>query len=401
MTTEFLIIGGGIVGLAVAYEIQRTITASVVTVVEKETDVALHQSGRNSGVIHSGVYYKPGSLKATNCIHGRNMLVEFCKEHDLDFDITGKIIVATRQSEIAQLDMIIQRGIANGVPLKQLSSEEVKEIEPHVSCLRGIQVESTGITDYAKVARKLAQLIISNGGQVKRSFNVTKIQSSSSVHTAISNNDDAISARYIVNCAGLASDRIARFMGIDPGLRIIPFKGEYYVLNKDKAYLCNSLIYPVPDPNFPFLGVHLTRMIDGAVECGPNAVLAFAREGYKKNAFSYHDTAETLCYSGFQKLAARYWMTGLSEMYRSISKRAFTKAIQVLVPEISVNDLTPAPAGIRAQAVLANGLLVDDFFIKESERAIHVLNAPSPAATSCLSIAKYVVKKMIGLGFTS
>jgi L-2-hydroxyglutarate oxidase len=388
------IIGGGIVGLATAWRILNRFPNHRITVLEKEPSVAQHQTGRNSGVIHSGIYYKPGSLKAINCCTGKDALINFCHDHGINFKITGKVIVATREEERKQLHILHERGRANGVPVDIVDRETLLKIEPHVAGIEGLHVKSTGIIDYRSVAQKLSDLLSQSGHQVLTDFKVTRIQVKPNETMISAGNGDSVVADLVVNCAGLACDRIALLMGDDPGMRIIPFRGEYFQLNPNKSYLCQTLIYPVPNPAFPFLGVHLTKMIDGSVECGPNAVLAFAREGYFKTQFSLRDMSETFSYPGFQRLATRYWKTGLAEMYRSLSKSAFTRALQRLVPEIQSQDLTPAPAGIRAQAVLANGDLMDDFLIKETASAIHVLNAPSPAATSCLSIGEHITERI-------
>ena len=394
MNKRIIVIGGGIVGLATAWRIKNSYPECELTVLEKETSVAQHQTGRNSGVIHSGIYYKPGSLKALNCTQGKDALITFCEQHKIPYQITGKVIIATKEQELSQLEVLLERGKANGVPVRRVTRDELLTIEPHVAGLAGLHVASTGIVSYTAVAEKLASLLNESNARVVTGFKVTSVTLRNGETEIVAHNKNSLVADLVVNCAGLACDRIALMMGTEPGLRIIPFRGEYFQLNQEKAYLCRTLIYPVPDPSFPFLGVHLTKMIDGSVECGPNAVLAFAREGYFKSDFSCSDMAEVLSYPGFQRLALRYWKTGLSEMYRSLSKPAFTRALKRLVPEIETQDLTPAPAGIRAQAVLASGALVDDFFIKESVNAVHVLNAPSPAATSCLSIGQHIVERI-------
>jgi L-2-hydroxyglutarate oxidase len=388
MTTPYdiAVVGAGIVGLASAFRILEQFDARVI-VLEAEGDVARHQTGHNSGVIHSGLYYKPGSLKATNCIRGYSMLLDFCRAHDIKHEICGKVVVATREDELGALETLEQRGRANGLEgVQRITSAEIKEREPHCAGIAGLRVPQTGIIDYKEVAIKLASLIRGMGGEVKTEHRLTGIRRAEGLILLATANGEEIVARQLINCAGLQSDRIARLAGVDPKVMIVPFRGEYYELKPHQHRLVRNLIYPVPDPRFPFLGVHFTRMIHGGVEAGPNAVLAFRREGYTRTAFSLRDAASMMRYRGFWKMAGRYWKTGAGEFHRSFSKSAFVKALQRLLPEIREDDLVPGGAGVRAQALAADGSLVDDFRIERAERMIHVLNAPSPAATSSLSI---------------
>jgi len=388
---DIIIIGGGAVGLATALRILHKDPACKVLVIEKETVVGRHQTGNNSNVIHSGIYYKPGSLKARNCIRGYNMLLDFCRENEIEFDICGKIIVATDTNELPELDKIYDRGQQNGLTgLKRLNSTaELKEYEPHVAGIAGIHVPQTGIVDYAKVAAKYADVIQQMGGTIRLGEKVQAIRNSANQVEVITQ-AGTYTGKLVVNCAGLYSDKIAALTGGKVDVRIIPFRGEYYKLKKEKESLVRTLIYPVPDPSFPFLGVHFTTMPGGGVECGPNAVLAFRREGYKKSDVNLSEFAETLAWPGFRKIVSKYWRTGMGEMYRSYSKAAFTKALQKLMPELREEDLIPGGAGVRAQACNRDGALVDDFLILEEKQAINICNAPSPAATSSLSIGETV-----------
>lgn len=390
MKRDIIVIGGGIVGLATALNLLNNDPKRTVTVLEKEEEIARHQTGNNSGVIHSGLYYKPGSLKAKNCLHGYNLLLEFCNTHEIPYDLCGKIVVATEEKELPLLNTLYDRGQQNGLrDFRMLNAEQLKEYEPHVAGLAGFFVPQTGIVDYRKVAAKYADLIREKGGEVKLGEKVTSITSSSG-HVTIVTEKGSHEASLVINCAGLYSDKIAKLTAPDIDVKIIPFRGEYYKLRKDREYLVKNLIYPVPDPNFPFLGVHFTRMMRGGVEAGPNAVLAFRREGYKKSDINLGELTETLAWPGFQKVAGKYWRTGLGEMYRSFSKAAFTKALQKLIPEIKEEDLVEGGAGVRAQACDRTGGLVDDFLIIEKPQVINVCNAPSPAATSSLAIGETV-----------
>lgn len=387
-----IIIGAGIVGLATAYQFQRTHPGTPVVVLEKEPVVAAHQTGRNSGVIHSGIYYKPGSLKATNCRRGKAMLEDFCREHGVPFDICGKVIVAIREDELPGLDRILQRGRANGVACEPIGPERLRELEPHTAGIAAIRVPEAGIIDYAEVCRTLVRCIERGGGEVITGARVVGIDTSDdgcTVETTTGEHRGGL----VIACAGLQSDRIAALSapeGEPVPAHIIPFRGEYYELAPEAHRLCNALIYPVPDPRFPFLGVHFTRMIAGGVECGPNAVLALAREGYSWADIEPDDLAETLGYPGFWRMISHHWRMGLGEMHRSLVKGAFVRALQRLVPAITADALTRVPAGVRAQAIGPDGGLLDDFVIRRRGRVIDVINAPSPAATSALAIGERI-----------
>lgn len=390
MKYDIVIVGGGIVGLATAFRTLQHDPSKKVLVLEKESGPAAHQTGHNSGVIHSGIYYKPGSLKALNCINGYRQLIEFCDTYGIPYDLCGKIIVATLDHELPQLDKLYQRGQENGLQgMKRLSAGELKEYEPHVAGMAGIFVPQTGIISYRQVSVKLASLIGEMGGEIRYNTRVTGLVEREGAQWVVTEHD-TLETRLVVNCAGLYSDKVAAMGRGDVDVRVIPFRGEYYMLKDEKKKLVRNLIYPVPDPNFPFLGVHFTRMIDGKVEAGPNAVFAFKREAYNKTDFDWAEVTEALTWPGFQKVAMKYWQTGLGEYYRSFSKAAFTKALQRLIPEVQEDDLVPAGAGVRAQACDRTGGLLDDFMILEDTRCIHVCNAPSPAATSSLSIGKTI-----------
>ncbi|QOI98028.1 MAG: L-2-hydroxyglutarate oxidase [Flammeovirgaceae bacterium] len=395
MQSDVIIIGGGIVGLATAYQILRNNPRLKLTLIEKESEVARHQTGNNSGVIHSGIYYKPGSLKATNCITGYNQLLQFCDQYGVRYELCGKIIVATAGAEIPLLKNLFNRGIENGLTgLRMLGKEELKEYEPHVNGLAGIHVPQTGIIDYKEVALMYSKLIQQAEGKLLFNEKVIDLQPGDN-KVIVASNRQTYSAKLVVNCAGLYSDKIANLTVQKLNVKIIPFRGEYYKLRKEKEYLVRNLIYPVPDPNFPFLGVHFTRMIKGGVEAGPNAVLAFKREGYRKSDVNMRELMESLTWPGFQKVAWKYWRTGMGEMYRSFSKAAFTKALQKLLPEIQQADLIDGGAGVRAQACNRTGGLVDDFLILEDRHVINVCNAPSPAATSSLAIGQTITEKVL------
>ena len=386
MKKDIIIIGGGIVGLATGLKLAIKSPRLNILVLEKENRVAPHQTGNNSGVIHSGIYYKPGSMKALNCRDGYEQLIRFCDEENIPYEICGKVIVATSKAELPTLDMLYERGKENGLKgLQMLSPEELHEVEPHVSGIKGIRVPQTGIIDFTDVTKKLADKILERGGKLKLGAKVTGIRRQKA-NTVVETTQGPYETSLVVNCAGLYSDKIAAMTQKKVDVRIIPFRGEYYKISKQKEYLVNNLIYPVPDPGFPFLGVHFTRMIKGGIEAGPNAVLAFAREGYSKSKINPGELLESLTWPGFIKIAGKYWKTGFGEMYRSFSKSAFTKALQRLMPEITGDDLIPGGAGIRAQACDRRGGLLDDFSIIENDIAINVLNAPSPAATSSLAI---------------
>ena len=389
MEFDIVIIGGGIVGLATGLKLKESSAALKVAVLEKESDLARHQTGNNSGVIHSGLYYKPGSLKAVNCIRGYHELIHFCQEENIPFELTGKVVVATRKEQIPLLDTLLDRGIANGLSgTKAISLDELKEYEPHCAGVAAIHVPQTGIVDYKTVALAYAGKFKRLGGEIFTGCKVTAGAQRNNLYYTQTTQGEFIS-KLIINCAGLYSDKVADMNSeVSSDIKIIPFRGEYYKLKPEKEYLVKNLIYPVPDPNFPFLGVHFTRMMKGGVEAGPNAVLAFKREGYKMTDINLKELAESLAWPGFQKVALKYWKTGFGEMYRSFSKKAFTKALQELLPELQEDDLIEGGAGVRAQACDRTGGLVDDFSITENKIAINVLNAPSPAATSSLSIGK-------------
>lgn len=364
-----------------------------ILVLEKESDVAQHQTGRNSGVIHSGIYYKPGSFKAQFARQGSRSMVEFCQQHRIPHEICGKVIVATREDELPLLENLLQRGLQNGLDVTRITPEQVREVEPHVRCLAGIRVPNTGIVNYHAVSLKLAELIKSQGGLVEFNARVEKITSNGQghvLHTA----RGPFETRFLINCAGLHSDRVAHLGGVEPGAKIVPFRGEYYELVPERRHLVKTLIYPVPNPAFPFLGVHFTRMIDGSVHAGPNAVLAFRREGYHKTDFSLRDFLETMSFAGFWKLAQKNLGEGMKEMHRSFSKAAFLRSLQQLIPEVRSRDIVPTHAGVRAQALRNDGQLVDDFLILPGRNSLHVCNAPSPAATAALEIGKAIVEQL-------
>jgi len=394
-----IIVGGGIVGLAVGLEITQRFPRLRLLLLEKEDRVGRHQSGHNSGVIHSGVYYKPGSLKAKLCVTGAAAMVEFCCEHGIPYQVCGKVIVATHEEEFPRLEELRRRGEVNGLTgLRSIGPEELREIEPQVSGLRALVVPSTGITDYAAVCNKYAKIITDRGETILTSAEVKGIQRHGDEITVETSRGD-FSAKSLINCAGLFSDRIARIAGDDPQVMIVPFRGEYYDLIPERSALVRSLIYPVPDPRFPFLGVHFTRRISGTVDAGPNAVLAFRREGYRHTDFNARDLGSSLAFPGFWRMAAKNWRSGLDEFHRSFSKPAFVRALQRLVPEVRDNDLVPGGSGVRAQALTREGGLVDDFQFVPSGRMLHVLNVPSPAATASLMIGRTIVNTAAdGLG---
>lgn len=387
---DVAVIGGGIVGLATAMALTQRHTALSLIVLEAEDKLAKHQTGNNSGVIHSGLYYKPGSLKARNCVEGREALYAFCAEHNIAHERCGKLVVATLPEELPRLEKLEERGRANGLQgLRRLRAEELKAYEPHVVGLAGLHVAETGIVDYVQVSNTYASLIKKAGGVIQTNTRLTGCRREPT-ELRLSTTQGEIRCRNLINCGGLQSDRIARLCGIDPKLKIVPFRGEYYELVPEKHSLVKNLIYPVPDPAFPFLGVHFTRMIHGGVEAGPNAVLAFKREGYTRSSFHLTDVVEMAAYPGFWQMARQHWRMGMGEFYRSYSKAAFVKALQRLLPDLREADVHPAGAGVRAQALEPNGALVDDFRIAEGDHMVHVLNAPSPAATASLSIGRSI-----------
>lgn len=390
---DFIIVGAGIVGLSTAYKLSLSFPEAQILVLEKEAKVAAHQTGKNSGVIHSGIYYKPGSHKAKNCIDGRHQLVEFCTKHDIALDICGKVIVATEEDELSRLDAIYQRGLENKIEgIAKIGVEELAELEPHVKGIAAIKVPCSGIVDFVGVCEKLRELITKGNGKVEFGEKVIDIKQDEQEIT-ITTETNSFKSKYLVNCAGLYCDHVARSAGIKSPVQIVPFKGEYYELKPDSEYLVNHLIYPLPNPEFPFLGVHFTRMALGGIECGPNAVFVFKREGYNKLAFDFKESIESLMFPGFWKMASQHWKMGIDEYKRSFSKSAFVKGLQKLIPTVKESDLKPSPAGVRAMALLPNGEILDDFYYEVTDRQIHVLNAPSPAATASLAIGDEIVKK--------
>ena len=392
---HFTIIGAGIVGLATALKLNEKLPKAKITILEKENDVSKHQTGNNSGVIHSGIYYKPGSLKAKNCVSGYKMLLKFCDENNIKYNLCGKVVVATNESETEYLQTLFKRGVENGLKnLKVLNEAELKEIEPNVKGIAGIYVPQTGIIDYKVVSQKMKEILISKGVEIKFNEEVMGIEKQNS-HQIIKTKTNNYETDFVISCAGLQSDRVALFTETELNVRIIPFRGEYYKLKDSSKHLVKTLIYPVPDPNFPFLGVHFTNLIDGGVEAGPNAVFSFKREGYNRTSFNLKDTFQSLTWIGFLIVAKKYWQTGMGEFYRSFSKKAFVKALQKLIPQISESDLSKGGAGVRAQACDKNGTLVDDFYLIENENIIHILNAPSPAATASLAIGNFIAEKVV------
>jgi len=388
--SNIIVIGGGAVGLGAALEITRRFSHLRLLVLEKEAGVARHQSGHNSGVIHSGVYYKPGSLKAKLCVAGAAAMIDFCRERGVAHSVCGKVIVATRADEMPRLDELKKRGLANGLTgLRLISREELREIEPHAQGLRALLVPSTGITDFGDVCGEYAEMIAANGGKVMTSARVTNIRRMAD-EIVVETVRGAFSAKAVINCAGLYSDQISRMAGDEPGVMIVPFRGEYYELKSERAGLVRALIYPVPDPRFPFLGVHFTRRISGKVDAGPNAVMALAREGYRHRDVNLKELGQTLAFPGLWRLAQQNWQSAIGEWHRSLSKGAFVRALQKLLPEVQGKDLVAGGSGVRAQAVTRDGALVDDFQFVPSDRMLHVLNVPSPAATASLVIGKMI-----------
>jgi (S)-2-hydroxyglutarate dehydrogenase len=390
---DFAIIGGGIVGLSSAMALGKCYPDARILVLEKESQWADHQTGNNSGVIHSGIYYKPGSFKARFCREGSRSMVEFCQEHNIAHEVCGKVIIATKTEQLPRLENLYQRGLENGLKVTKLNPEKVNEIEPHVRCIAGLQVATTGIANYRQVCQKYVDIVKAQGGELRLNTRVEKIRKEDKTQLLETTNG-SFEARFVINCAGLHSDRVAKLNKVDPQAKIVPFRGEYYELTPEKRYLVKGLIYPVPNPDFPFLGVHFTRMIDGSVHAGPNAVLSFKREGYKKTDFDLQDFTEVMTYPGFWKLAAKHADEGIQEIIRSFSKAAFVRSLQELIPEVRAEDLVPTHAGVRAQALMSDGKLVDDFLIVQGEHSINVCNAPSPAATSSLEIGKAIVAQI-------
>jgi (S)-2-hydroxyglutarate dehydrogenase len=393
---DFAVIGGGIVGLSTARALLDRYPDAGVLVLEKESGWARHQTGHNSGVIHSGIYYKPGSLKARFCKEGAERLVEFCREYGVSYEVCGKVIVATESGEMPRLRNLHERGVENGLAVEEIGPVELKEIEPHATGIAALKVPSTGIVDFVGVAETFAEIVTKRGGELRAGTEVTGISETGN-GVELRAAGKSFRARALINCAGLQSDRVAALGGVEAGARIVPFRGEYYDLAPESRHLVKNLIYPVPDPSFPFLGVHFTRTVEGGVEAGPNAVLGFAREGYKKTDVRLKDLAEVLSYPAFWWLAGKNWKTGAGEVFRSLSKSAFVRGLQRLVPEVEEGDLVPTEAGVRAQALKKDGTLVDDFLIVEGERSVHVLNAPSPAATACIPIGEAIVDRVSNL----
>ena len=393
MDSDLIIIGGGIVGLATAYRFLERFPGKRVTVLEKEPAIAKHQTGRNSGVMHTGIYYRPGSLKAVNCRAGKLAMEEFCTKENIPFDLCGKLIVAVEESELPRMEMLLERGPQNGVVCNRITPEQIREIEPYCAGLGGIHVPEAGVVDYARVCRRLAEIIVEQGSRVVTSAKVTGIRRDNG-RAIVETSAGEFAAQQIANCAGLYSDRITKLSGATPSAMVIPFRGEFYSLRPEGQYLVKALVYPVPDPKYPFLGVHFTKRMSGMIECGPNAVLAFAREGYKNTTINLRDLGGTLTYGGFWRLATKYWRIGMNEMHRSFSKPAFVRALQRLVPELKSEYLDWAPAGVRAQTVSPDGNMVDDFVIEETDRVVNVENAPSPAATASLNIGNLIVDRL-------
>ncbi len=390
---DFCIIGGGLVGLATAYRLNQRFPDARIVLVEKEAGPGRHQSGRNSGVLHTGIYYQPGSLKATTCRLGKLQMEAFCEEQNIAFERCGKVIVATTEGELPQLQKILSRGQANGVACQEIDRAQLAEIEPCASGVAALHVPEAGIVDYPGVCKRLVELLRKAGQDVRFDWPVQRIQRKPDA-VVVHSGTESLKARFVVNCAGLYSDHVIRMAGDTPPARIVPFRGEYYELTPEASQLCRHLIYPVPDPGFPFLGVHFTRMVNGGVECGPNAVLALAREGYDWKTINFGETLESLSYRGFQKLALQHWKMGAGEIWRSLSKAAFVRALQKLVPSIRAEHLKPCRAGVRAQALKSDGTMVDDFLIQIHDRVAHVCNAPSPAATASLQIGAVITDRI-------
>ncbi len=393
MKYDVAIIGGGIVGLATAYQLTEQHPQRSLVVLEKEDRLATHQSGRNSGVIHSGIYYAPGSLKAVNCREGRRRLVDFCEREGVAYEMCGKVIVAVDEAERPRLHAIHERGRHNEIGCERIGPEALREREPHVAGVEALHVPEAGIVDFGGVCARLAEIVQQRGQAVMTQARVHGMRPGKGGVT-LETARGVVEARYVVNCAGLYADRVARMSGQDPEVKIVPFRGEYYTLKPKARSLCRHLIYPVPDPSFPFLGVHFTRLLDGRVECGPSAVLAFAREGYTFGVVNLRDLAETITYRGFARLGRKHWKTGLAEMRRSLSKKYYLRSLRRLIPEITSEDLEPSPAGVRAQALTPEGDLFHDFLITETERVVNVINAASPAATASLNVGRHIVARL-------
>lgn len=394
MTYDFAVIGGGLVGLATSRELLRQRPTANIAILEKEKAWASHQSSRNSGVIHAGVYYTPGSLKARLGVAGNASMHAFCREHDIPVDQCGKLIAATDEEELPRMEKIEERATANGLSVTRIGPEEAKEMEPHLNCIAALKVPTTGIVDFGEVGKVYARLAAAEGVNTHLQQHVHGIHWNGD-HYRIVTDREELKARFIINCGGLHCDRIAKMDGVDPQMKVVPFRGEYFEFRDDRRFLVKNLIYPVPNPKFPFLGVHLTRLIDGSIHAGPNAVLAFSREGYTRSTVKLGDLAEAITFGGFWKMAGPYLGEGVKEMWRSLVKSAFVKTVQRLVPEIRSDDLVPAEAGVRAQALRSDGSMIEDFYMIRTDHAVHVLNAPSPAATASLEIAKVVVDRVL------
>lgn len=394
MNFDYIVIGAGIVGLSTAWKLSLKYPDACIAVLEKEDRVAAHQTGRNSGVIHSGIYYQPGSRKAKNCLNGRHQLVEFCRKYGVEHDVCGKVIVGTKDEEISRLKKIYERGLKNGIEgIRLISRNELHEIEPYVSGVQAIHVPCAGIVDFAGVCKKLQQLLEQGGNRIIFDSKVTGIFGNNGTVT-VSTDREIYTTSFLINCGGLYCDHLAESAGVSSPIKIVPFRGEYFELAEEAQKKVNGLIYPLPNPEFPFLGVHFTRMAGGGVECGPNAVFAFKREGYSKFSFNFKETIETVDFPGFWKLAGKHWKMGLDEMYRSFSKKAFLKNLQELIPSIEADDLIPSPSGVRAMALKPDGEILDDFHFETRHRQVHVLNAPSPAATAGLAIGDEIVEQV-------
>lgn len=394
MTTDYqvAIIGGGILGLATALALLKRYPSTALVVIEKEPALASHQTGHNSGVIHSGIYYRPGSLKARLCLEGSQQLIQFCREHDIPFKLLGKVIVATNEAESERLPGLLQRAQDNGLEgVEMIGPDRLRELEPFVTGVRALHVPSTGVVDYKVVAEAYADEVRRRGGDIITGAALTKVDRTNG-HSRLRTTKANIKIKSLINCAGLHSDEVARLAGTQPPVRIIPFRGEYYTLRPERGHLVKTLVYPVPDPRFPFLGVHFTRRVGGEIEAGPNAVLAMSREGYRKTDINIQDILGNLAYPGFWNMGLRYWSMGLAETYRSFNKKVFLKDLQRLIPDVGEDDLAPGGSGVRAQAVDRSGNLLDDFSISESQNAIHVLNAPSPSATASLAIGGHIAE---------
>jgi L-2-hydroxyglutarate oxidase len=390
---DFIIIGGGIVGMSTAWQLKKTYPDSSMLLLEKESGPARHQTGHNSGVIHAGVYYTPGSLKAKFCLEGNRATKDFCREHDIPFDECGKLLVATNELEMDRMKALWDRSEANGLERHWLSAAELKEREPNITGMGGIFVPSSGIVSYTQVTAAMGREFERLGGEIRYNTEVTGLKEETS-QVVVQASQGEVQGKYLVSCSGLMADRVVRMLGIEPEFKICPFRGEYYLLKPEHNQIVNHLIYPIPDPNMPFLGVHLTRMIDGTVTVGPNAVLAFKREGYNKSDISLKDTLEMFTYPGILKVLMKNLKPGLMEMKNSLNKAGYLELVRKYCPSLKVEDMTPYPAGIRAQAVSKDGRLVDDFLFVNTKRTINVCNAPSPAATSAIPIGGYIVDKV-------